>query len=268
MSVTQFYKVIAYFTHLLKVVIIKVQTAQILFNECKELNENLILLPNCMFTSKKFLRLNATFLINFIFMKKLIRSISVFSLLLLLISCANVPQAEVDAAKLSIEAAKKAGADRYAPASFQTAVNAMRSGLVQVEGQNARFALFRNYEAAKTTLTSVTPLSNKALEETVARKETLKAEVIAAIAELTATVASDKVLLAKAPMGKEGRLAVIAISQEIVVVETVLNEVSAGLTNKDNILTLSDKVKPAVEKAKSINTELTEVIAKAKKIRH
>jgi hypothetical protein len=200
------------------------------------------------------------------FMKKLISSISLVSLLIL-ISCAKVPQAEVDAAKLSIEDAKKAGADRYAPASFQTAIYALRSGLAPVEGQNAKFSLFRNYDAAKTTLSSVTPLSNKAVEESTARKEALKDEVTVAIAELTATIAADKELLAKAPMGKEGRLAVVAISQEIGVVETVLNEVSAGLTNKENILTLSEKVKPAVEKAKAINTELTEVIAEAKRMR-
>ena len=200
-------------------------------------------------------------------MKNLISSISVLSLLLLLISCAKVPQADVDAAKLSIEAAKKAGADRYAPASFQTAAYALRSGLAQVEGQNAKFALFRNYVAAKTTLTSVTTLSNKAVEETTIRKEALKTEVTDAIAELTATIAADKELLAKAPKGKEGKLAIEAIGLEIRVIETVLTEVSAGLTNKENILTLSEKVKPAVKKAKAINTELTEVIAKTKWMR-
>src|SRR5665647_1755439 len=186
-------------------------------------------------------------------MKKLISSISVLSLLLLLISCAKVPQADVDAAKLSIETAKKAGADRYAPASFLTAVDSMRSGLAQVEEQNAKFVLFRNFDAAKTTLNSVTPLSNKALEETAARKETLKAEVTDAIAELTATIAADKELLAISPKGKDGKPAVVSIGQEIRVVETILNEVSEGLTNKENILTLFEKVKPAVEKAKAIN---------------
>jgi len=200
-------------------------------------------------------------------MKKLISYILVLSLLLLLISCAKFPQADVDAAKLSVEAAKKAGADRYAPASFQTAVYALRSGLAQVEEQNAKFASFRNYVIAKTTLTSVTTLSNKAVEETTARKEALKAEVTAAVTELTVTIAADKELLAKAPKGKEGKLAVEAIGQEIGVVETVLTEVSAGLTNKENILTLSEKVKPAVEKAKAINTELTKAIAKAKWMR-
>ena len=170
----------------------------------------------------------------------------------------------MDAANVAIEAAKKAGADRYVAASFQAAVDAQKSGLAQVEEQNAKFALFRNYDAAKTTLVSVTTLSNKAVEETTARKEALKAEVTAAVTELTASIAANKELLAKAPKGKEGKAAVEAIGQEIGVVETVLTEVSAGLTNNDDILTLSEKVKPAVEKAKAINTELTDVIAKAK----
>ena len=196
--------------------------------------------------------------------KGLLKLVTLSILVVSLASCAKVPQADIDAANVAIEAAKKAGADRYVAASFQAAVDAQKSGLAQVEEQNAKFALFRNYDAAKTTLTSVTTLSNKAVEETTARKEALKAEVTAAVAELTTSIAADKELLKKAPKGKEGKAAVEAIGQEIGVVETVLTEVSAGLTNNDDILTLSEKVKPAVEKAKAINTELTDVIAKAK----
>ncbi len=196
--------------------------------------------------------------------KGLLKLVTLSILVVSLASCAKVPQADIDAANVAIEAAKKAGADRYVAASFQAAVDAQKSGLAQVEEQNAKFALFRNYDAAKVTLTSVTTLSNKAVEETAARKEALKAEVTAAVAELTTTIADDKELLKKAPKGKEGKAAVEAIGQEIGVVETVLTEVSAGLANNEDILTLSEKVKPAVEKAKAINTELTDVIAKAK----
>jgi hypothetical protein len=196
--------------------------------------------------------------------KGLLKLVTLSVLVVTLASCAKVPQADIDAASVAIEAAKKAGADRYVAASFQAAVDAQKSGLAQVEEQNAKFALFRNYDVAKTSLVSVTTLSNKAVEETAARKEALKAEVTAAIAELTTTIAADKELIKKAPKGKEGKAAVEAIGQEIAVVETVLTEVSAGLTNNDDILTLSEKVKPAVEKAKAINTELTDVIAKAK----
>ena len=179
-------------------------------------------------------------------------------------SCAKAPQAEIDAANVSIEAAKTAGADRYAPESFNAASEALKTSLTAVEEQNAKFALFRNYDAAKTTLASVGTLATKSVEETTAKKEALKAEVNQAVIDLNATIVADKELLAKAPKGKEGKAALEAIGQEIAVVETVSTEVAAGVANNEDVLTLSEKIKPAVEKAKLINTELVEATAKSK----
>jgi hypothetical protein len=204
---------------------------------------------------------------KFIFkiMKKGLLKLVAFSVLVVtLASCAKAPQAEIDAANVAIEAAKTAGADRYVPESFNAASEALKSAVTAVEEQNSKFALFRNYDAAKTTLASVNTLAGKAVEETTAKKAALKAEVTAALAEIATVVASNKELLAKAPKGKEGKAALEAIGQEIAAVETVSAEVTAGVTNNDDILTLSGKIKPAVEKAKAINTELTDVIAKAK----
>jgi hypothetical protein len=196
-------------------------------------------------------------------MKKGLLKLVAFSFLVVsLASCAKAPQAEIDAANVSIEAAKTAGADRYAPESFNAASEALKTALTAVEEQNSKFALFRNYDASKTTLASVATLSTKAVEETTAKKAALKAEVTQSITDLTALIAADKELLAKAPKGKEGKAALEAIGQEIAVVETVNTEVTAGVANNEDILTLSDKIKPAVEKAKAINTELTDVIAK------
>ena len=196
-------------------------------------------------------------------MKKGLLKLVAFSFLVVsLASCAKAPQAEIDAANVSIEAAKTAGADRYAPESFNAASEALKAGVTAVEEQNSKFALFRNYDASKTTLASVATLSTKAVEETTAKKEALKAEVTQSITDLTALIVADKELLAKAPKGKEGKAALEAIGQEIAVVETVNTEVTAGVANNEDILTLSDKIKPAVEKAKAINTELTDVIAK------
>jgi len=170
----------------------------------------------------------------------------------------------MDAANASIESAKTAGADRYVPASFNAATEALKTAQAAVEEQNAKFALFRNYDAAKTTLASVNTLTSKAVEETTAKKEALKAEVAAAVTELNTVIAEDKAMLAKAPKGKEGKAALEAIGQEIAAVEAVSAEVAAGLTSNGDILTLSEKVKPAVEKAKGINTELTDVMSKVK----
>ena len=198
-------------------------------------------------------------------MKKGLLKLVAFSFLVVsLASCAKAPQAEIDAANVSIEAAKTAGADRYAPESFNAASEALKTAVTAVEEQNAKFALFRNYDAAKTTLASVSTLATKAVDETTAKKAALKAEVTQNLADLTAAIASDKELLAKAPKGKEGKAALEAIGQEIAVVETVNTEVTAGLANNEDVLTLSEKIKPAVVKAQGINTELTDVIAKVK----
>jgi hypothetical protein len=198
-------------------------------------------------------------------MKKGLLKLVAFSFLVVsLASCAKAPQAEIDAANVAIEAAKTAGADRYAPESFNAASEALKTALTAVEEQNSKFALFRNYDASKTTLASVATLSTKAVEETTAKKTALKAEVTQALTDLAGLITADKELLAKAPKGKEGKAALEAIGQEISVVETVSTEVTAGVANNEDILTLSDKVKPAVEKAKAINTELTDVTAKAK----
>ena len=198
-------------------------------------------------------------------MKKGLLKLVAFSVLVVsLASCAKAPQAEIDAANVSIEAAKTAGADRYAPESFNAASEALKTAVTAVEEQNSKFALFRNYDAAKTTLATVATLSSKAVEETTAKKAALKAEVTQSVTDLTTLIASDKELLAKAPKGKEGKAALEAIGQEIAVVETVNTEVTAGLANNEDVLTLSEKIKPAVVKAQGINTELTDVIAKVK----
>ena len=200
--------------------------------------------------------------------KGLLKLVALSILVVSLASCAKAPQAEIDAANAAIESAKTAGADRYVPESFNAATEALKSATTAVEEQNSKFALFRNYDAAKTTLASVNTLAAKAVEETTAKKAALKTEVTASLAELGTVIASDKELLAKAPRGKEGKAAVEAIGQEIAAVETVSTEVTTGLTNNEDILTLSGKIKPAVDKAKSINTELTDVIAKAKSKSH
>lgn len=196
--------------------------------------------------------------------KGLLKLVALSVLVVTFASCAKPPQAEMDAANAAIEQAKSAGADRYVPASFNAATDALKTAQAAVEEQNSKFALFRNYDAAKTTLASVKDLAKKAVDETAARKEALKTEVNQALTDLNTVIGQDKEMLKKAPKGKEGKAALEAIGQEISAVEAVAAEVTLGVASNADILTLSEKVKPAVEKAKSINTELSDVMAKVK----
>ena len=140
-------------------------------------------------------------------MKKGLLKLVAFSVLVVtLASCAKAPQAEIDAANVAIEAAKTAGADRYVPESFNAASEALKTAVTAVEEQNSKFALFRNYDAAKTTLASVNTLAAKAVEETTAKKAALKAEVTASLTEIATIIAANKELLAKPLKVKKAKL--------------------------------------------------------------
>lgn len=197
--------------------------------------------------------------------KNLLKLVALVAFVVVLASCAKVPQVEIDAAKAAIEAAKAGSADRYVPETFNAANDSLNAALAETETQNAKFVLFRNYDHVKALVVSATETANKAAVETVAKKEEVKKEVEASLAEIATVIAANKELIKKAPRGKDAKAALEAINQEIAVVETTASEVTASLAAGEDFLTLRDKVNPAKEKANAIKAELEEVIAKKKK---
>ena len=193
---------------------------------------------------------------------KLLSGIAIVGLALVFTGCQKYPQAEVDAANAAIESTKAVQANLYVPEEFNALQDSLTTVLAAVEKEKSK--LFHNYKDEVAKLTATAEQAKVVAANAQAKKEQYKQETAAALAEITTLMEQNKEYLAKAPKGKEGKAAVEAIGQEIAAVETVSTEVAAGLTNNDDILTLSDKIKPAVEKAKAINTELTDVIAKVK----
>ena len=181
-------------------------------------------------------------------------------------SCAKAPEVEITNAKAAIEAAKAVEAERYVPTEFKALQDSLNVALLEVENQNAKFALFRNYKKATATFTAVSTMSETVKTNAATRKEEVKNEAQQALAEVTALVTEVKELLASAPKGKEGKEALEAIQGDVVLVESFLAEVSTLINNGD-YLTALDKVKAAGDKAASLKTELEEAIAKTKKRR-
>jgi hypothetical protein len=181
-------------------------------------------------------------------------------------SCAKAPEVEMTNAKASIEAAKAVEAERYVPSEFKALQDSLNVAVLEIENQNSKFALFRNYKKATGTLTSIATMSETVKENAAARKEEVKNEAQQALAEVTALVTEVKELLASAPKGKEGKEALEAIQGDVVLVESFLAEVSTLINNGD-YLTAVDKVKAAGEKAAALKAELEEAIAKTTKRR-
>lgn len=178
---------------------------------------------------------------------------------LLFTSCSKVPQAEIDAANVAIEEAKTAGADIYLYENFVALQDSMKSVMVNIEDQNSKF--IKNYTTTKKQLESIVSLAQAVKQQTEIRKEEVKTEIQNTMAQVKILIETNKQLILEAPKGKEGTSALMAIKSELSVIETNLTEADAKFNLGDYMATL-DIVNASKEKATSINTELTEVIAK------
>ena len=180
---------------------------------------------------------------------------------LMLTSCSSVPQAEIDTAKAAIELAKAAGADDYVHESFVALQDSLNGVMVNIESEKSK--LIKNYSSAKEQLAGVTQYAGEVKQEAETQKEELMVEIKTTIAEVYALIETNRQLILDAPKGKEGTSALVAIKGEIDAIETSINETSTMFETGDYLAT-HDKAMAAMEKAISINTELSDVIAKYK----
>lgn len=91
---------------------------------------------------------------------------------LALASCAQPPQAEIDAAKAALDAAtRNADVVIYAPDELRTAQEQMASLDVEIGTQAKRSVLSRNYDATKALAAESARLAKAAVDEAVTSKQ-------------------------------------------------------------------------------------------------
>lgn len=192
---------------------------------------------------------------------KFVLGFVVISFVVLLSSCAKVPQAELDAVNAAIEDARTNGADVYLPGEFAALQDSMNVINQMVEAQKGK--LFGSYKAVSAKIAELTSTAATVKGNVETRKVEVKNEIDTLMVEVTKLVGEAKGLVAIAPKGKEGAAAVDAIKTEIGVVETAVNEATAKLQSGDLMGTL-DQLKAGKEKITAVTTELNDVIAKYK----
>ena len=180
---------------------------------------------------------------------------------LLLTSCSKVPQTEIDAANAAVEQAKAAGADVYVHENYVVLEDSLKGVMVSIELQKSKF--IKNFSTAKEHLDGVAQFAGEVKQQAETRKEELKVEIQNTISEIKNLIDVNRKLILEAPKGKGGTSALVAIKGEIDAIETSVNEINTAFETGDYPSVL-DKAKAAKEKATSINTELSGVIAKYK----
>jgi len=197
-------------------------------------------------------------------MKKNAFLLTILSLVLLMAtSCAKAPQAELDAAKTSLETAKSAEADRYLASEFNALQDSLNAVTVAIEAEGSKSSFSRNYEAAKNQLIQISADADSLVSKTEERKVQVRDEVQQSLVALSTLITENRTLLAEAPKGKEGKEALEAIENDITIIEASVNEINTLISNGD-YQTAQDKVSASTVKAESINDELTTAISKVK----
>jgi hypothetical protein len=175
--------------------------------------------------------------------------------------CAKRPDAEVAAAKTAVEEARSAGAAQYLAEPFKSVETGLQKAQEEVTAQDGRFALVRNYDAAKASLTKVKADAEKARTDAIAAKAKAKAEAEAARTDAQAALDGAKALLAKAPKGKGTKADLEAMGADLKAAEATLADARTALDGQD-YLGAKAKAESARDKATAVSTQIQQAKAK------
>lgn len=192
---------------------------------------------------------------------KILLGLAAIAMVAVLASCGKKPQAEIDATNAAITAAQAAEANVYLPADFaalQDSMNAINAAITVVDGK-----LFKNYKAVVADLATTKTLAEQVAANAAVKKEEVKKEAEGILTSIKAVVAENAKLLPKLPRGKEGAAVIEQIKADLTAVDATVADAQA-LYDKGTYMDALNKVKAANEKATAINTEIKDVLTKAR----
>jgi predicted small lipoprotein YifL len=192
---------------------------------------------------------------------KILMGLAAIVMVAVLASCGKKPQVEIDATNAAIAAAQAAEANVYLPAEFaalQDSMNAINADITVVDGK-----LFKNYKVVVADLAATKTLAEQVVANTAVKKEEVKTEVGTLLNDIKAVVAENAKLLPKLPRGKEGAAVIEAMKTDLAAVDATVVD-AQGLFDKGAYMDALNKIKAAQEKAAALNTEMKEVLTKAR----
>ncbi len=184
---------------------------------------------------------------------------------LLFSACASAPKEEIASTRDAVKAAQTEDVQAYAPEQARDAEDTLNKALAEVQTQDNKFALSRDYKGASDLLKQAKEKAAKAQEEAVAKKAKAKTDAEAAVAALTPLLEDAKKALATAPKGKDTRADLEAMQSDLKSAEEAAAE--AAQSN------VQGKYLDAIAKADSAKTKASAIVeqvnqAKAKKGKH
>ena len=182
----------------------------------------------------------------------------VFALGTMLMACAEKPIQGTDSALQALQAAKQAGAEKYAPESLRVAEDEYQKAQEEIAAQDDTFVMTRNYDAANAILVKVVADAEKAKTEAIASKQMVKTEAEGAVVLAKSSLEEAKNQLAQAPTGKGTQADLQALRGDLQAAETTFAEIDAIMAMEDFI-----GVKAKAESVQALAARVNEQVAQA-----
>jgi hypothetical protein len=175
---------------------------------------------------------------------------------LLLAGCASAPTEEINATKAAIASIQAGDVRTYAPESLKAAEDELNKALAEIQAQDGKFAMTRDYKQASTMLKSAKDLVEKAKSDAQVAMTKAKADAEAAIASLPPMIEEAKKALAKAPKGKDTKADLEAMQNDLKLADEALNEAGTAMSQS--------KYNDALAKASSAKSKASAIIDQIK----
>ena len=180
-------------------------------------------------------------------------------LLSVLTGCNKAPQFEMDAARVAIIETQAIGADVYLPEEYTALNDSTNVITLQIETKKSKW--FAGYNEEKEALNSIVLQANTLKQNTELRKSAVKEEILVSLSNIRTVLQENQQLLSEAPKGKEGTAVLVAIKEELSLLNTSVEETSK-MVEAGDYLTAQVKVSAINEKSLAINAELKDAIAR------
>ena len=186
--------------------------------------------------------------------------------LVVVAGCAKAPEAEMQAAQTAMNDAKSAEAATYATKEMDAAEDTLAAAQAEIEKQNSKFALFRNYKEATRLMTVAQGLAESAKQTAGVEKEKARVEAEGLYTQLSAAIDSTRALMEKAPRDKEGKKIMAMITTDLDAAAASLPNVRA-MIDKGDYRGAIQEANASMQKVESLRSEIQGAIDKKASMR-
>lgn len=152
---------------------------------------------------------------------------------LIFAGCGKPPEAEMQAAQTAMNDAKASEAATYAAKELDAASDSLAAAQAEIEKQNAKFVLMRNYKEAARMMAVAMSSAETAKQAAAVNKEKARVEAEELLVRLTAAIDSTRGLTDMAPRDKEGKKVMEMIMTDLDTAAQTLPEVRAAIDKQD-----------------------------------